>query len=141
MQYGNLFLIFSLAFYSYYNNTFLNVCFGWILDLFLWIGRFFRPTPVRISNQAWSFQQASFLIQDLCLLSQSKGISTLIMEGFSHKEVRELCGIPKRYESILCVKDRYQIASIVAFGYEPKGAAFIDTPRFPFGIVFELSLV
>ena len=135
------FLLFSLAFYSYYNNTFLNVCFGWILDLFLWIGRFFRPTPARISNQAWSFQQASFLIQDLCLIAQSKGISTLIMEGFSHKEVRELCGIPKRYKLDWSVNDRYQVASIVAFGYEPKGADFINTPRFPFGMDFELDLV
>lgn len=67
------------------------------MDLFLWFGRFFMTTPARITNQAWSFQQASFLIEDLVLLAQSKGVSSLIMEGFSEAGVRKTFNIPKRY--------------------------------------------
>lgn len=86
-----------LAFVAYYSNTILNFLFGWILDFFMWFGRFFMATPARLSNQAWSFQQSAFLIEDLILLAQSKGISSVIMEGFSEKRVREAFNIPKRY--------------------------------------------
>lgn len=86
-----------LAFVAYYSNTIWNFLFGWILDLFMWLGRFFMATPTRLSNQAWSFQQSAFLIEDLILLAQSKGISSLIMEGFSEQRVREAFKIPKRF--------------------------------------------
>ena len=85
-----------VAFLTYYSNTVLNVLFGWILDLGLSFMRLFRKSPARITNQAWSFQQASFLIEDLILLAQSKGISSLIMEGFSEEAVRSYMSIPKR---------------------------------------------
>ncbi|KAK8831542.1 hypothetical protein WA577_000626 [Blastocystis sp. JDR] len=109
------------AFVTYYSNTLLNVFFGWILDLGLWFFRFFRTSPARITNQAWSYQQASFLIEDMILLAQSKGISSLIMEGFSEEAVRQYLSIPKRY----------QIASVVSFGYtDAKDVK--KTPRYDF---------
>ena len=85
-----------VAFLTYYSNTVLNVLFGWILDLGLSFMRLFRKSPARITNQAWSFQQASFLIEDMILLAQSKGISSLIMEGFIEEAVRSYMSIPKR---------------------------------------------
>lgn len=97
MRYG-LFLLppSRVAFVTYYSNTLLNVFFGWILDLGLWFFRLFRTSPARITNQAWSYQQASFLIEDMILLAQSKGISSLIMEGFSEEALRQYLSIPKR---------------------------------------------
>ena len=58
----------------YYRNTFLSFLFGWVLSFAFAIARLFRPSPARVSVQAWSFQQSAFLIQDLILLAQSKGI-------------------------------------------------------------------
>ena len=85
-----------IAFMSYYTNTIFNFCFGWIIDFCLWFARLFHNSPSRITNQAWSFQQGSFLIENLVLLAQSKGISSVIMEGFIEKGVKECCNIPKR---------------------------------------------
>lgn len=76
IRYGRLItFLFPLAFMIYYKYTFLSFLFGWILDAFFALGRLFRPTPSRITTQAWSYQQASFLIQDMVLLAQSKGVS------------------------------------------------------------------
>ncbi|KAK8805204.1 hypothetical protein WA538_001632 [Blastocystis sp. DL] len=110
------------AFMIYYKYTFLSFLFGWILDAFFALGRLFRPTPSRITTQAWSYQQASFLIQDMVLLAQSKGVSSLIMEGFNEQKVRDCVKLPKRY----------QIASIISFGYEPKNAKVKPSARFDF---------
>ena len=76
IRYGRLIPFpFPLAFMIYYKYTFLSFLFGWILDVFFALGRLFRPTPSRITTQAWSYQQASFLMQDMVLLAQSKGVS------------------------------------------------------------------
>ena len=76
IRYGmSLVSLFPLAFMIYYKFTFLSFLFGWMLDAFLALGRLFRPTPSRITTQAWSYQQASFLMQDMVLLAQSKGVS------------------------------------------------------------------
>ena len=105
---------------AYYSNTILNVLFGWILDFMFSIMRLFRASPRRFSCEAWSFQQCGFLMQNIVLLAKSKGIDSLIMEGFNEAAVREFAKIPKRY----------QIASIVSLGYKAKNAVVYDTPRF-----------
>ena len=47
------------------------------------------------------------------------------MEGFKEQMVRDLIKLPKRY----------QIASIVSFGYEEDNTARVTSARFPFGMV------
>ena len=46
------------------------------------------------------------------------------MEGFKEQQVRDLIKLPKRY----------QIASIVSFGYEEDNADRVTSARFPFGM-------
>ena len=71
MRYGlRLYSSSRIAFVTYYTNTVFNVLFGWILDLGLWFFRLFGASPARITNQAWSYQQASFYIEDMILLAQ-----------------------------------------------------------------------
>ena len=45
------------------------------------------------------------------------------MEGFKEQQVRDLIKLP----------NRYQIASIVSFGYEEDNADHVTSARFPFG--------
>ena len=45
------------------------------------------------------------------------------MEGFNEQKVRDCVKLPKRY----------QIASIISFGYEPKNAKVKPSARFDFG--------
>ncbi|KNB44117.1 nitroreductase family protein [Blastocystis sp. subtype 4] len=111
-----------LAFLMYYKNSFFSFFFGWILDLAFAIYRLFSASPARLTTQAWSYQQASFLMQDLVILAESKGISSLIMEGFKEQQVRECLKLPKRY----------QIAGILSFGYEPDNTLVKPSARFPF---------
>lgn len=58
---------------------------------------------------------------------------SLIMEGFTEAKVREIIKIPKRFLILFCCDCRYQIASIVSFGYKARNAVVYDTPRFPTG--------
>ena len=67
-----------LAFLMYYKNSFFSFFFGWILDLAFAIYRLFSASPARLTTQAWSYQQASCLMQDLVILAESKGISSSI---------------------------------------------------------------
>ena len=46
------------------------------------------------------------------------------MEGFNEQKVRDCVKLPKRY----------QIASIISFGYEPKNAKVKPSARFDFGV-------
>lgn len=50
------------------------------------------------------------------------------MEGFKEQMVRDLIKLPKRY----------QIASIVSFGYEEGNADRVTSARFPFGMVLRV---
>lgn len=62
------------------------------------------------------------------------------MEGFTEDKVRQIMKIPKRLLFLhFAVISRYQIASIVSFGYKARNAVVYDTPRFPTG--FGLLLV
>ena len=80
----------------YYQNTFMHFLFGWIISLVFSLVRFFRPSPARISVQAWSFQQAGFLIQDMILLAQSKGIGMFFLYE------NHIYNIFLKYYSALC---------------------------------------
>ena len=117
----------------YYRNTFFTFLFGWILDIVLAICRLFATSPARYTRSAWSYQQSSFLMQDIVILAESKGISrsysspfilgSLIMEGFNEKAVRECIQLPKRY----------QVAGIISLGYEPENTQVKPSARFSFG--------
>lgn len=50
------------------------------------------------------------------------------MEGFKEQMVRDLIKLPKRY----------QIVSIVSFGYEEDNADRVTSARFPFGMVLRV---
>ena len=117
---ARLFMRISLM--MYYRNTLFTFLFGWILDLVLSIYRLFATSPARYTRSAWSYQQTSFLMQDIVILAESKGISSLIMEGFNEKAVRECIKLPKRY----------QVAGIISLGYEPENGQVKPSARFPF---------
>lgn len=78
-------LLHGIASLKYYRNTLCNVLFGWVLDLTNSILRLFRPSTSRITMQAWTNQQAAFLIQNICILADAKGISSLIMNGYDEE--------------------------------------------------------
>ena len=73
--------------------------------------------------QSWSQQQAGFLIQNIVLLAESKGIQSAILNGFSEEKVRTQFRIP----------ERFQIAAVVCLGYKKEGYERRQSARFPFG--------
>ena len=75
--------------------------------------------------QSWSQQQAGFLIQNIVLLAESKGIQTAILNGFSEDKLRTQFHIPQRF----------QVAAVVCLGYKKEGYEKRQSARFPFGRV------
>ena len=73
--------------------------------------------------QSWSQQQAAFLIENICLLAESAGLNSAIMNGFSEDALRETFKIPRRY----------QVAAVVALGYKKEECSPKRKSRFPFG--------
>ena len=109
---------------KYYRNTLCNVLFGWVLDVVDCVLRWFKPSTYRISMQAWTNQQAAFLIQTICLLADAKGVSNLIMNGYEEDRLREVFKIPRRY----------QVSAVVALGYKSPDYSQMLRPRFSFGL-------
>ena len=116
-------LLHGIASLKYYRNTLCNVLFGWVLDLTNSILRFFRPSTSRITMQAWTNQQAAFLIQNICILADAKGISSLIMNGYDEEELCCVFHIP-------C---RFHVSAVVALGYKSPDYVQFMQPRFGFG--------
>ena len=94
-----------------------------MLDLVNNILRFFGPSTYRMSMQAWTNQQASFLIMNILLLAQSKGISSLVINGYDEEKIIAAFHIPKRFH----------VSAVVGLGYKPEGYLYHRRPRFPFG--------
>ena len=120
---AGLLVVSSVASMKYTLNTLIHVLFGWVYDLVGMVIRWFRPFTARIEMQSWSQQQAAFLIQNICLLAESAGLSSAIMNGFSEDALRETFKIP----------DRYQVAAVVALGYRKEEFHPKRKSRFPFG--------
>lgn len=118
-----LFFVILVAKAKYYRNNLFNFLFGWIFDVINSILRFFGPSTYRMSMQAWTNQQASFLIMNILLLAQSKGISNLVINGFDEEMMLERFKIPKRYH----------VSAVIGLGYKPEGYIYHRRPRFPFG--------
>lgn len=97
--------------------------FGWIYDVFAFFIRLFRPYSNRITMQAWSQQQVSFIIENICLLAESSGLSSVIMNGYSEEKVQEAFKIPKNF----------QVSAVVSLGYKKEGYNPKRKGRFPFG--------
>ena len=115
----------ELASSKYTLNTLANVLFGWVYNLVASVIRWFRPYSGRITMQSWSQQQAGFLIQNIVLLAESKGIQTAILNGFSEDKLRTQFHIPQRF----------QVAAVVCLGYKKEGYEKRQSARFPFGRV------
>ena len=73
--------------------------------------------------QAWTNQQAAFLIQNICILADAKGISSLIMNGYDEEELCRVFHIP-------C---RFHVSAVVALGYKSPDYVQFMQPRFGFG--------
>ena len=116
---------------KYTLNTLSNVLFGWIYDLIASVMRWLRPYSGRITMQSWSQQQAAFLIQNICLLAESKGISSAIMNGFSEDKLRTQFKIP----------DRFEVAAVVSLGYKKEGYDKKMSARFPFGNILTIDWI
>ena len=120
---GSLGELHGVANLKYYRNTLCNVLFGWILDLTNCILRFFKPSTYRITMQAWTNQQAAFLIQNICILAEAKGISSLIMNGYDEEKLCNAFRIP-------C---RFHVSAVVALGYKSLDYIQFKQPRYGFG--------
>lgn len=88
------------------------------------IKRLFRPATCRITMQSWTNQQASLLMMNILLLAQSKGIMSLVINGYDEDKVRSSFKIP----------ERFHVSGVVSLGYKPEGYIYHGRPRFPFGI-------
>lgn len=75
--------------------------------------------------QAWTNQQAAFLMMNILLLAQSKGISGLVMNGYDEEKILQSFHIPKRFH----------VSGVLSLGYKPEGYIYHRHPRFPFGMI------
>ncbi|KNB45102.1 nitroreductase [Blastocystis sp. subtype 4] len=111
---------------KYTLNTLIHVMFGWIYDVFAFFIRLFRPFSSRITMQAWSQQQVAFLIENICLLAESSGLNSVIMNGYSEAKVQEAFKIPYNF----------QVSAVIALGYKKEECNPRRKGRFPFGKLF-----
>ena len=63
--------------------------------------------PEYYTNKEWSVKQAVFPMELFALSCQANGLSTIIMEGFDGRHIRDILKCPKRYF----------VAGLVPFGY------------------------
>lgn len=109
-----------------YSEYLVHVMFGWIYDVFAFFIRLFRPFSSRITMQAWSQQQVAFLIENICLLAESSGLNSVIMNGYSEAKVQEAFKIPYNF----------QVSAVIALGYKKEECNPRRKGRFPFGKLF-----
>lgn len=64
-------------------------------------------------------------MMNMLLLAQSRGISSLVINGYDEEKIVEAFKIPKRFH----------VSGVVGFGYKPEGYIYHRRPRFPIGIV------
>ena len=81
--------------------------------------------------QAWTNQQAAFLMMNILLLAQSKGISGLVMNGYDEEKILQSFHIPKRFH----------VSGVLSLGYKPEGYIYHRHPRFPFGMICFVVLI
>ena len=117
------YVVFIVASSKYTLNTLIHVMFGWIYDVFAFFIRLFRPFSSRITMQAWSQQQVAFLIENICLLAESSGLNSVIMNGYSEAKVQEAFKIPYNF----------QVSAVIALGYKKEECNPRRKGRFPFG--------
>lgn len=116
---------------KYTLNTVIHTLFGWVYDVFAFFIRLFKPFSSRITMQAWSQQQVAFLIENICLLAESSGLNSVIMNGYSEAKVQEAFKIPKNF----------QVSAVVALGYKKDDYNPRRKGRFPFGMLFVIMMM
>ena len=63
--------------------------------------------PEYYTNKEWSVKQSVFPMEMFILACQANGLSTIIMEGFDGRRIRDIVKCPKRYF----------VTGLVSFGY------------------------